>query len=131
MSEKRPVNAVTFSSIKFDHRAPEGFVLLRAFFGGSRSPQSMELGDPELLATVRRELSELLGIDGEPVFHRIYRWPRSNPQYDVGHLERVAEIELGLPKGVFVTGSPYKGVGLPDCVTQAQETAEQVAATLQ
>jgi oxygen-dependent protoporphyrinogen oxidase len=130
MSEKRPINAVTYSSIKFDHRAPDGYVLLRAFFGGSRSPKSMELSDEELLATVRHELSRLLGIDGEPLFHRIYRWPRSNPQYDVGHLERVAEIERELPLGIFVTGSPYKGVGLPDCVKQAQETAHAVAAGL-
>jgi oxygen-dependent protoporphyrinogen oxidase len=122
MSEQRPINAVTFSSIKFDHRAPEGAVLLRAFFGGSRSPKSMELGDDELLRTVRRELDLLLGIRGEPLFHRIYRWPRSNPQYDVGHLDRVAAIEASLPQGIFVTGSPYKGVGLPDCVKQAQET---------
>ena len=69
------------------------------------------------------ELQTLLGIRGAPLFHRIYRWPRSNPQYDVGHLDRVAEIEDRLPEGVFVTGSPYKGVGLPDCVKQAQETA--------
>jgi oxygen-dependent protoporphyrinogen oxidase len=122
MSEKRPINAVTFSSIKFDHRAPEGTVLLRAFFGGSRSPKSMELDDDDLLRTVRRELELLLGIRGAPIFHRIYRWPRSNPQYDVGHLDRVAAIEASLPQGIFVTGSPYKGVGLPDCVKQAQET---------
>ena len=123
MSEKRPINAVTFSSIKFDHRAPDGYVLLRAFFGGSRSPQSMALDDNALLRTVLGELQTLLGIRGAPLFHRIYRWPRSNPQYDVGHLDRVAEIEDRLPEGVFVTGSPYKGVGLPDCVKQAQETA--------
>lgn len=130
MSEKRPINAVTFSSIKFDHRSPEGCVLLRAFFGGSRSPKSMELDDAELLRTVRKELAALLGIDGEPLFHRIYRWPRSNPQYDVGHLELVADIENGLPAGLYVTGSPYKGVGLPDCVKQAQETAALITPAL-
>ena len=83
--------------------------MLRAFFGGSRSPKSMELDDEELLATVRRELSDLLGIDGEPLFHRIYRWPRSNPQYDVGHLERVAEIERELPSGPVCDGQPVQG----------------------
>ncbi len=130
MSEKRPINAVTFSSIKFDGRAPRGYVLLRVFFGGSRSPQSMALDDAALLTTVPGELAALLGIDAEPLFHRIYRWPRSNPQYDVGHLDRVAEIERALPPGLYVTGSPYKGVGLPDCVKQAQETAAEVVAAL-
>jgi oxygen-dependent protoporphyrinogen oxidase len=122
-SERRPINAITFSSVKFDHRAPEGYALLRVFFGGSRSPQSMELSDVELLATVRRELAVLAHIDAEPLFHRIHRWPRSNPQYDVGHLDRVVEIEKHLPPGLYVTGSPFRGVGLPDCVKQAQETA--------
>jgi len=125
-SERRPINAITFSSTKFDERAPDGYALLRVFFGGSRSPHSMELDDAELLATVRQQLAQLTGIRAEPLFHRIYRWPRSNPQYDVNHLEHVAEIEKGLPPAVYVTGSPYRGVGLPDCVKQAQETAGQV-----
>ena len=125
-SAKRPINAITLSSVKFEGRAPEGYLLLRAFFGGSRSPQSMELDDETLLATVRRELDQQLGIGAEPLFHRIYRWRRSNPQYDVGHLERVAAIEADLPRGLYVTGSPYRGVGIPDCVKQAQETVERV-----
>lgn len=130
MSERRPINAVTFSSIKFDYRAPEGCVLLRVFFGGSRSPKSMDLEDAALLRTVLRELDVLLDIRAEPLFHRIYRWPHSNPQYDVGHLELVAAIERGLPSGIFITGSPYQGVGLPDCVRQAQNTAARVVTSL-
>ena len=125
-SERRPINAITWSSLKFDHRAPAGYALLRVFFGGSRSPQTMELDDAALLQTVRAELRLLMGIEVAPLFHRIYRWRLSNPQYDVGHLERVAALEASLPAGVYLTGSPYRGVGLPDCVKQAQETAKQV-----
>ena len=125
-SERRPVNAVTWSSLKFDHRAPEGFALLRVFFGGSRSPQSMELDDDALLATVRDQLREFMGIETAPLFHRIYRWQRSNAQYDVGHLERVAALVAALPPGLYLTGSPYRGVGLPDCIRQSQETAGKV-----
>jgi oxygen-dependent protoporphyrinogen oxidase len=127
MSERRPINAVTLSSVKFAHRAPDGHLLLRVFFGGSRSPQSMELDDDELSAMVRRELDALLGIRAEPLFQRIYRWRRSNPQYDVGHLERMAAIAAALPAGLHVTGSAYRGVGIPDCVKQGQEAAAQVA----
>jgi oxygen-dependent protoporphyrinogen oxidase len=87
----------------------------------------MELDDATLLATVRSELAQLLGIRAEPLFHRIYRWRRSNPQYDVGHLQRVAAIEADLPPGLYVTGSPYRGVGIPDCVKQGQETAARIA----
>lgn len=129
-SAHRPINAVTLSSVKFAHRAPDGRLLLRVFFGGSRSPQSMELDDDALAAMVRAELAALLGIRAEPLFQRIYRWPRSNPQYDVGHLQRVDAIERTLPSGIFVTGSPFRGVGIPDCVKQGQETAGRVAGQL-
>jgi len=125
-SENRPINAVTISSSKFDHRAPNGQVLLRAFFGGSRSPTSMHMDDDTLLHTVRVQLRELLGITAAPRFHRIYHWWNANPQYDVNHLERVTNIENALPQGIFITGSAYRGVGLPDCVHQAQQTAAAV-----
>jgi len=129
-SEKRPLNAVTWSSTKFDHRAPEGFSLLRVFFGGSRSPGSMQLDDEELLGVVKKELRGIMGVDKDPVFHRVYRWDMANAQYDVEHLRRVEAIERVLPSGVWVTGSPYRGVGLPDCVRQGQITATQVVERL-
>lgn len=125
-SEKRPINAITISSTKFDHRAPAGYVLLRVFFGGSRSPETMAYDDETLLQVVRGELQDVLGIEAAPIFHRIYRWHRANPQYDVEHLTRVEEIEFALPQGIYVTGSAFRGVGIPDCVHQAQQTAGQV-----
>jgi oxygen-dependent protoporphyrinogen oxidase len=129
-SEKRPLNAVTWCSTKFDNRAPAGYSLVRAFFGGSRSPGSMDLDDSELLTMTRRQLSALMGIDGDPLFQRIYRWHRANPQYDVDHLVRMDTLDAALPRGVFVTGSPYRGVGIPDCVHQARATAGQIAEVL-
>ncbi|MCA9915876.1 MAG: protoporphyrinogen oxidase [Anaerolineae bacterium] len=129
-SENRPINAITISSTKFDHRAPDGTILLRAFFGGSRSPESMHLDDDVLLETVRTELDSILGIAAEPLFHRIYRWWNANPQYDLGHLELVDKIEAALPEGLYVTGSPYRGVGMPDCVHQSQQTVAAIMDTL-
>jgi oxygen-dependent protoporphyrinogen oxidase len=129
-SERRPINAITWSSTKFDHRAPDGYVLLRVFFGGSRHPEAVDRSDAELLATARSELAALLGITAEPVFHRLYRWRNATAQYDVGHLNHVAAIEQALPPGVYVTGSPYRGIGIPDCVHQGQMTAAQMWAAL-
>jgi protoporphyrinogen/coproporphyrinogen III oxidase len=105
-------------------------VLVRAFFGGSRTPQMMDVPDAELLTLVRAELRQTMGIRGAPLFHRIYRWPRANPQYDVGHLERVAAIEEALPPGLFVTGSPFRGIGIPDCVHQAEQTVKTTLAAI-
>ena len=125
-SEKRPINAITWSSTKFDHRAPAGHVLIRVFFGGSRTPEMVDRSDEDLYDIARRELHALMGVTATPVVHRIYRWRNATPQYDVGHLERVAAIEAALPPNVTVTGSPYRGIGIPDCVHQGLETAEQV-----
>lgn len=127
-TEERSINALTWTSTKFDHRAPQGHVLLRAFFGGSRTPHMMDVADDALLATVRREIAEIMNVSATPLFHRIYRYFDANPQYDVGHLQRVSAIENALPPGIFVTGSPYRGIGIPDCVHQAQQT---VAALLE
>lgn len=125
-SEKRPINAITWSSTKFDQRAPAGYALIRVFFGGSRNLEIVERSDDDILAIARRELHALMGIDTTPVFHRLFRWRNATPQYDVGHLQRVDAIEAALPAGIYVTGSPYRGIGIPDCVHQAQQTAAQV-----
>src|SRR5262249_48923928 len=86
-TEQRRINAVTISSAKFAHRAPDDSLLLRVFVGGSRNPEVADLDDGPLLELARAELSDILGIQAAPLWSRIYRWPRSNPQYDVGHLE--------------------------------------------
>jgi oxygen-dependent protoporphyrinogen oxidase len=125
-SEKRKINAITWSSTKFNQRAPNGYALTRVFFGGSRTPEMMDTDDRKLLSTVRRELREIMGLAAEPLFHRIYRWQRSNPQYDVGHLAHVDAIEAALPANIFVTGSPYRGIGIPDCVHQGKEIAQKI-----
>lgn len=128
--EQRAINAVTISSTKFNHRAPNDYVLLRVFFGGSRTPNTMSLDDRDVLKMVRAELESIFGIQGAPTFHRLYRWWNANPQYDVGHLACIDNIEASLPSGIYLTGSAYRGVGLPDCVHQAQQTAQQLLSNL-
>jgi oxygen-dependent protoporphyrinogen oxidase len=90
----------------------------------------MDIDDDQLIALVLSELDAVLGLDAQPLFCRIYRWRRANPQYDVGHLDRVATIEEALPDGLYLTGSPYRGIGIPDCVHQGQQSAERIASEL-
>ena len=123
--ERRPINAITVASTKFSHRAPRGLTLLRVFFGGDRSPATLALDDADLLALVRREVAKVMATAGPPVWHRIDRWPDANPQYDVGHLDRVAAIDAALPPGILVAGSPYRGVGIPDCIAQGRSAARR------
>jgi oxygen-dependent protoporphyrinogen oxidase len=120
--------ACTWTSTKFNQRAPGEYVLLRAFVGGPRNQELVELPDEEILQLVREELRQTMGVNAEPVLTRIYRWPGANPQYDVGHLERVDQMEAmaaDLP-GLYLTGSAYRGVGLPDCIQQGENAADAV-----
>jgi len=75
-------------------------------------------------------LTTLMGISGEPIFARLFRWTRQSPQYEVGHQQRVAAIDqhvASLP-GVFVTGSGFRAIGIPDCIADGRETAGKAAA---
>ena len=126
--ERRDLIACTWSSVKFRHRAPEGSVLLRAFVGGPGDEAKAELPDNELVHVIRQEYSRIFGIDNEPLFHRIYRWRKGNPQYDVGHLDRVAEMEAraaALP-GFHLAGSSFRGIGMPDCIASALRAVDLV-----
>jgi len=130
--EKSRLMACTWTSTKFNERAPVEHVLLRAFVGGPHHQELVELPDEALIQLVRDELQKVMGVNARPVISRIYRWPQANPQYDVGHLERVTQIEAvaeELP-GLYFTGSAYRGVGIPDCIQQGQETASLVVAAI-
>jgi len=123
--------ACTFVDQKFSHRAPDGAVLLRAFFGGRSAPLLIDSRDDEILDLAQRQLSSLLGQMPQPAFTVVRRWPRSLPQYAVGHLERMARLEervRALP-GLQLTGNAYHGVGLPDLIRQGRDAARRVTAT--
>jgi protoporphyrinogen/coproporphyrinogen III oxidase len=120
--EQRQIDAVAWTSHKNDRVAPEGYEMLRVFFGGS-APDVATLPEAELATVVKFELRDLLGIDAEPVDYRVFRWINSYPQADVGHLERVADIENKLPANIYVTGASYRGLAVPDCIQQGQNTA--------
>jgi oxygen-dependent protoporphyrinogen oxidase len=130
--ESRKIIACTFSSVKYSGRAPEGYVLLRAFVGGALQPSLFEQDDRAMENSVREELSLLLGVQAAPLFCRIYRHPRSMPQYYVGHKERVRHIEVILASlpGLAVAGNAYHGVGIADCIRSGEEAAERLCLSL-
>ena len=122
--EKRSLLACTFSSVKFSGRAPDDHVLLRAFAGGALQPEMF--ADPE--QKIEKDLCELLGITGKPLFTQIAKWERSMPQYEVGHLDRVEKIENAteaLP-GFALAGNAYRGAGIPDCIKSGEAAAESL-----
>ena len=127
--ERNPLLAATWVTSKWPGRAPDGHVLLRGFLGGGRDPHRLERTDDELIATAREALADTLDIDGDPIVARLFRWTRQSPQYDVGHLQRIAAIEqrmLSIP-GLFLAGSGFRAIGIPDCIADGRETAGRAA----
>jgi oxygen-dependent protoporphyrinogen oxidase len=130
--ERTGLLAASWLSSKWPHRAPSDRVLMRAFLGGTRDPGAIDRDDAELTRHAFDALQRVLGISAPPLFTRLYRWPRANAQHDVGHLARVARLEEQLARwpGLYLTGSGYRGVGIPDCVGDGRRTARQVATSL-
>ena len=123
--------ACTWSSVKWAGRAPDGWVLARAFLG-ERSPALLGRPDDEVAAAVHADLARITGIVGAPAFSRVARWADAMPRYTIGHLGRVAALDeamRALPD-VAVTGAAIRGVGVPDCVQQGREAARRIAAAL-
>ncbi len=127
--EGRALLAGTWVTSKWSGRAPDGHVLLRGFLGGGRDPRRLDRSDADLLRDARDELEGMLGITGEPVLARLFRWDRQSPQYEVGHLDRVATIERLLigHRGLFLTGSGFRAIGIPDNIADARATAARAA----
>jgi oxygen-dependent protoporphyrinogen oxidase len=122
------ITACTWVSAKWDHRAPDGWALLRAFIGGAHDPRVVDLSDDELIAIARQDLSTVMGIKAVPPLTRVYRWRDAGAQHVVGHLDRVAEIERRLaPRGIFVAGSGFRSTGIPDCVADGRRAAADAA----
>jgi oxygen-dependent protoporphyrinogen oxidase len=126
--ENSPMLACSFSSQKYPHRAPEGKVLLRVFAGGAKRPELADMDDGRLLPLVLGELGRLLGIRGDPCYTTIAHWPRTMPQYHVGHKKLVEEVRArvrGLPD-IALAGNAYQGVGIPHCIHSGQQAAEEI-----
>jgi oxygen-dependent protoporphyrinogen oxidase len=128
-AERRRVRSVGWMSSKWPGRAPEDSALLRVSLAGA---ETLEADDGAVIDRTHEELRGLLGIAGPPTMARVYRLPLAMPQLEVGHLDRIAAIErrLSTLPGLFVSASGFRGVGLPDCIGDAQAVADRVAAHL-
>lgn len=132
--EGRKIMAVTYSSSKWNERTPDDdHVLIRAFVGGAKNSELVQLSDKKMLKMVKDEVNEIMGIEAEPVVERIFRWEKGMPQYIMGHLERVAEIDQRTAQhpGLYLVGGSYRGVGVGDCMNQGAEAANKAIELLQ
>lgn len=127
--ERKAMLASTWISSKWPHRAPAGHVLLRAFLGGAGDPGMVDRDDDDLLKVTEAELRELLGTSGAPALRKVYRWRRASAQHEIGHLDRIAEIDRRLETlpGLYLTGSGFRGTGIPDCIADGRAVAAKAA----
>lgn len=127
-SEGKRMLACTFVHNKFENRVPDGVALLRVFLGGARDSEIIEQSDAEILDVVRRELREILNLSAEPTLTRVFKWRKAMAQYEVGHLLRIARLEMHIQRlpGLHLTGNAYHGIGIPDCVRIGRSAADAI-----
>jgi oxygen-dependent protoporphyrinogen oxidase len=122
--------ACTFVEQKFTQRAPGGARVLRAFFGGSSADTLEQRSDEAIQAIALEQLRAILGPMPNPEagLSLIRRWPRNLPQYEVGHLDRMAQLDQRITRipGLALLGNSYRGVGLPDLIRDARKAADEL-----
>jgi oxygen-dependent protoporphyrinogen oxidase len=127
-AEGRDLIAATWTSLKWPYRAPADQLLVRCYVGGVGREAILRLDDQALVVRVRTELAEMCGMNAVPGFVEVNRWIKAMPQYTLGHLERLNQIEAALSRygGLILTGAGYRGVGIPDCIRDGAVAAERV-----
>jgi oxygen-dependent protoporphyrinogen oxidase len=127
-AENRPLIAISMASQKFTGRAPHDSTLFRIFAGGALQPELLQWDDEQLIESAKKQLRELLGVNGKPIFTQVVRWDNKMPQYHVGHVELVDKIELALSKtpNLEIAGNAYRGVGIPLCIRNAKSAVKRL-----
>lgn len=125
-----PTLGVLFSSTLFEERAPQGHVLLTAFLGGARNPGVGAMEPDAIVEQVRADLTPLLGLNGAPDFQAVTMWPRAIPQYELGHLDRLAAIDQALAhhSGLHFRANWRDGISVGDCIQAAEDLALRLTA---
>ncbi|WP_284139472.1 protoporphyrinogen oxidase [Virgibacillus sp. LDC-1] len=128
------ITACTWTHKKWPNSTPEGKALVRCYVGRPNDPEAVDLSDEEMVEIVLNDLRKTMNIQKAPEFYVVTRWKNAMPQYNVGHLARISEIRNQAKKqlpGVFLTGSSYEGIGLPDCMEQGEEAVKAVLGFLE
>ncbi len=132
--EGRTVKAATFSTVKWPHlaEADPAVLVLRCSIGRLGEEAVLQRDDAELVALAMAEMAEVMGVRGLPLQSRVTRWGGALPQYEVGHLDRVARIRaaVAVQPGLAVCGAAYDGLGIPACVSTARTAAATILSHL-
>lgn len=123
------ITACTWTHKKWPHTAPKGKALIRCYVGRPGDETVVDLSDDEIINIVLDDLNKTMNITERPELSVVTHWKDSMPQYTVGHKQRMETVKKGLASelpGVFLAGSSYEGIGVPDCIDQAEAAVKQV-----
>lgn len=121
-----PVTAVSWASSKWERLRQPGTVLLRSSLGHRDADDVIDASDDAIIAAVQTAHRRTMGIDTPPRRVRIVRYRDAFPQYDVGHLDRIAALDESLLRDaphVALCGMAFGGVGIPACIRRARTEA--------
>ena len=123
--------AISIASNKFSFRSDPQTQILRVFIGGALQGELVELSDANLIEIARDECETSLGLKQPPKVSSVVRWRNCMPQYHVGHLDRIAQIEGMVQRipGLELAGKSYRGVGIPACIESGINAANRLLAS--
>ncbi|CQR47024.1 Protoporphyrinogen oxidase [Paraliobacillus sp. PM-2] len=128
------ITACTWTHKKWPETTPENKALLRCYVGRPGDEEVVQLSDEEIASIAINDLKKIMGITDQPEFYVVTRWEKAMPQYEVGHLQRLDQLSRAMAEqlpGVFVAGNSYKGIGIPDCISQGEQAMEDILRYLQ
>ncbi|WP_323704472.1 protoporphyrinogen oxidase [Mammaliicoccus sp. Dog046] len=123
------ITACTWTNKKWPHTTPEGKVLLRAYVGKPGSNIIHHKDEEQLKQVALDDLNKIMTINGEPEFSIVTKLPYSMPQYEVGHIDRIRDIQSHIEENyhnLIITGASFDAVGLPDCVQMAKDASDKM-----
>jgi oxygen-dependent protoporphyrinogen oxidase len=129
--ESESITGSTWSSRKWANRAPEGSTLIRVFLGGHRGKFTISRNGT-LIKRATDAIQAPMKVRAEPTFAQVTRWIDALPQYELGHVERLAAIDEAMRQlpHIHLAGTSFRGVGVPDCLRQGREAAKKIAEAL-
>lgn len=128
------ITACTWTHRKWPHTTPDGKVMFRLYVGKPSDQEIVTLSDEDIISIVLQDLNKVMDIEGDPEFSVVTRWQNKMPQYTVGHQKIVAQVREQMKKelpGIFLAGSSYDGVGIPDCIGSAETAVQQAIEIIQ
>jgi protoporphyrinogen/coproporphyrinogen III oxidase len=131
--EKKSILGTIWSSVLFANRAPEGHFALTSFVGGSRQPESASRDEDWLVEATMKDLRELMGITGSPVYSKVITWERAIPQYRLGYSQIIGQIERLEQnyRGLYICSNYRGGIAVGDCVMSADAMVQSIVASFE